>query len=107
MVANALSRKSMGLIVACIITQHLILMELKMVRIKVITSDQQAIIASLMVRLTLVDIIKDTWREDPKTMRQMEEIEKGEKSEFNIAEDEILRFRVDYAYLMMSYGGWV
>ncbi|XP_042944764.1 uncharacterized protein LOC122278648 [Carya illinoinensis] len=91
-VADALSRKSMGLAVATLTTQHQLIMDLERTGIEIVTSNQQEFMANLMVQATLIDRIKAAQKEDLVLVRLVEEVGKGNKSEFSISEDGILRF---------------
>ncbi|XP_041015054.1 uncharacterized protein LOC121257868 [Juglans microcarpa x Juglans regia] len=90
--ADALIRKSLGPAVATLTTQHHLLMDLERVVIEVVTSDQQALVASLMVQPTLIDRIKHAQKEDSGLVRLVVEVKEGNKSEFSISEDGTLRF---------------
>ncbi|XP_041025395.1 uncharacterized protein LOC121265796 [Juglans microcarpa x Juglans regia] len=92
-VADALSRKPIGPAVATLTTQPHLLMNLERAAIEVVTGDQQALIASLTVQPALIDRIKLAQKEDFEVARLVEEVEKGNKSEFSVSEDGVLRFR--------------
>ena len=49
-------------------------------------------IANLIVQPALIDRIKLAQKEDSKLARLIEEVEKGDKPEFNVSEDGVLRF---------------
>ena len=57
-VADALSRKSVGPTVATITTQHRLLMDLERAGIEVIASDTNTFMANLVVQPALIDRIK-------------------------------------------------
>ena len=93
-VANALSRKSMGPAVAALTTQHRLLMDLERAGIEVITSDTSTFLASLIVQPTLIDRIKAAQKVDLGLVKLVEEVENGgDKSDFSVSEDGVLRFR--------------
>ncbi|XP_041020390.1 uncharacterized protein LOC121262015 [Juglans microcarpa x Juglans regia] len=85
-------RKPMGPVVATLTTQPYLIMDLERAAIEVVTVDQQALIASLIVQPVLIDRIKLTQKEDSKLAKLIEEEENGNKLEFSISEDGILRF---------------
>ncbi|XP_041017949.1 uncharacterized protein LOC121260171 [Juglans microcarpa x Juglans regia] len=68
-------------------------MDLGRERIEVVTSDQQALMANLMVQPTLLDRIKAAQKDDMGLVRLEGEVEKGDKPKFNVSKDGVLRFR--------------
>ncbi|KAF5459785.1 hypothetical protein F2P56_019703 [Juglans regia] len=92
-VADALSRKSMGSAVAALTTQHRLLMDLERASIEIIASDTNAFMASLVVQPALIDRIKVSQQVDSGLVKLVEEFRNRDKSDFNVSEDGVLRFR--------------
>ncbi|KAF5481188.1 hypothetical protein F2P56_001858 [Juglans regia] len=68
-------------------------MDLERAAIKVVTGDQHAFVASLIVQPALIDEIKHAQKKDSGLVRLVEEVEKVNKSELSFSEDGILRFK--------------
>ncbi|XP_041020385.1 uncharacterized protein LOC121262002 [Juglans microcarpa x Juglans regia] len=81
-VADALSRKSVGPTIAAITTQHRLLMDLERAGIEVFSSDTSAVMASLVVQPALIDRIKDAQKVDSELVKLREEIGSEYKPDF-------------------------
>ncbi|KAF5458404.1 hypothetical protein F2P56_022433, partial [Juglans regia] len=83
----------MGPAVAVLTTQPRLLMDLERAGIEVITSDTSTFLASLIVQPTLIDRIKAAQQVDLGLVKLVEEVGNGDKSDFRVFEDGVLRFR--------------
>ena len=53
---------------------------------------QRVIFGNITVKSTLLDRIKKVQKEDPKVQKWVEKVQKGEKSDFNLGTDGVLKF---------------
>jgi hypothetical protein len=91
-VADALSRKSLGFSAALLTTQKEIINDLERMEIEVVMGHSGAYLASLGVQPTLIERIKLSQSGDSQLVKIMDEVQSGKKPMFNISDDGVLKF---------------
>ena len=91
-VANALSRKSVGSLAAIIGCHRQLLEDLKSLQVHIRVLESGALVANFRVQPNLVEKIKTLQKNDMQLVRLMEEVKRGSKSDFVLSYDGILRF---------------
>ena len=92
-VADALSRKSVDSLAAIKGCQRQLLGDLRSLQVHMKVLDLGALVANFRVQPDLVGRIKALQKNDLNLVQLMEEVKKGNKSDFVLSDDEILRFR--------------
>ncbi|RVW32567.1 Transposon Ty3-I Gag-Pol polyprotein [Vitis vinifera] len=91
-VADALSRKSVGSLAAIRGCQRQLLEELRSLQVHFRVMGLGALVANFRVQPDLVGIIKTLQKNDSQLVQVMEEVKRGSKPDFVLSDDEILRF---------------
>ncbi|RVW18432.1 Transposon Ty3-G Gag-Pol polyprotein [Vitis vinifera] len=91
-VADALSRKSVGSLVAIKGCQRQLLEELRSLQVHFRVMGLGALVANFRVQPDLVGRIKTLQKNDSQLVQVMEEVKRGSKPDFVLSDDEILRF---------------
>ncbi|RVW70653.1 Retrovirus-related Pol polyprotein from transposon 17.6 [Vitis vinifera] len=91
-VADALSRKSVGTLAAIRGCQRQLLEELRSLQVHFRVMGLGALVANFRVQPDLVGRIKTLQKNDSQLVQVMEEVKKGSKPDFVSSDDEILRF---------------
>nr|CAN61139.1 hypothetical protein VITISV_009489 [Vitis vinifera] len=91
-VADALSRKSVGSLTAIRGCQRQLLEDLRSLQVHMRVLDSGALIANFRVQPDLVGRIKALQKNDLNLVQLMEEVKKGSKLDFVLSDDGILRF---------------
>ena len=91
-VADALSRKSVGSLVAIKGCQRQLLEDLRSLQVHMRVLDSGAFVANFRVQPDLVGRIKALQKNDLNLVQLMEEVKKGSKPDFVLSDDGILRF---------------
>ncbi|RVW59896.1 Transposon Ty3-G Gag-Pol polyprotein [Vitis vinifera] len=91
-VADALSRKSVGSLAAIRGCQRQLLEELRSLQVHFRVMGLGALVANFRVQLDLVGRIKTLQKNDSQLVQVMEEVKRGSKPDFVLSDDEILRF---------------
>ncbi|KAL6319594.1 hypothetical protein AAG906_020671 [Vitis piasezkii] len=92
-VADALSRKSVGSLAAIRGCQRQLLEDLRSLQVHMRVLDSRALVANFRVQLDLVGRIKALQKNDLNLVQLMEEVKNGSKPDFVLSDDGILRFR--------------
>ncbi|RVW88173.1 Transposon Ty3-G Gag-Pol polyprotein [Vitis vinifera] len=92
-VADALSRKFVGSLAAIIGCQRQLLEDLRSLQVHMRVLDSGALVANFRVQPDLVGRIKALQKNDLNLVQLMEEVKKGNKPDFVLSDDGILRFR--------------
>ncbi|RVX03815.1 Retrovirus-related Pol polyprotein from transposon 17.6 [Vitis vinifera] len=92
-VANALSRKSVGSLVAIKGCQRRSVEDLRSLHVHIRFLESGALVANFRVQLNLVGRIKALQKNDLKLVQLMEKVKKDSKPNFVLSDDGILRFR--------------
>ena len=91
-VADALSRKSVGSLAAIRCCQRQLLEDLKSLQVHIRFLDSGALVANFRVQPDLVVRIKTLQKNDMQLVQLMEEVKRGSKLDFALLDDGILRF---------------
>ncbi|KAL6316633.1 hypothetical protein AAG906_019541 [Vitis piasezkii] len=91
-VADALSRKSVGSLAAIRGCQRQLLEELRSLQVHFRVMGLGALVANFRVQPDLVGRIKTLQKNDSQLVQVMEEVKRGSKPDFVLSDDEILRF---------------
>ncbi|RVW79623.1 Transposon Ty3-I Gag-Pol polyprotein [Vitis vinifera] len=91
-VADALSRKSVGSLAAIRGCQRQLLEELRSLQVHFRVMGLGALVANFRVQPDLVGRIKTLQKNDSRLVQVMEEVKRGSKPDFVLSDDEILRF---------------
>ncbi|KAL6332469.1 hypothetical protein AAG906_008497 [Vitis piasezkii] len=91
-VADALSRKSVGSLAAIRGCQRQLLEELRSLQVHFRVMGLGALVANFRVQPDLVGRIKTLQKNDSRLVQVMEEVKRGDKPDFVLSDDEILRF---------------
>ncbi|RVW68715.1 Transposon Tf2-2 polyprotein [Vitis vinifera] len=91
-VADALSRKSVGSLAAIRVCQRQLLEELRSLQVHFRVMGLGALVANFRVQPDLVGRIKTLQKNDSRLVQVMEEVKRGSKPDFVLSDDEILRF---------------
>ncbi|RVW67380.1 Transposon Ty3-G Gag-Pol polyprotein [Vitis vinifera] len=91
-VADALSRKSIGSLAAIRGCQRQLLEELRSLQVHFRVMGLGALVANFRVQPDLVGRIKTLQKNDSQLVQVMEEVKRGSKLDFVLSDDEILRF---------------
>ncbi|RVW97780.1 Transposon Ty3-I Gag-Pol polyprotein [Vitis vinifera] len=91
-VADALSRKSVGYLAAIRGCQRQLLEELRSLQVHFRVMGLGALVANFRVQLDLVGRIKTLQKNDSRLVQVIEEVKRGSKPDFVLSDDEILRF---------------
>ena len=91
-VADALSRKSVGSLTAIRGCQRQLLEELRSLQVHFRVMGLGALVANFRVQPDLVGRIKTLQKNDSRLVQVMEEVKRGSKPDFVLSDDEILRF---------------
>ncbi|RVW68203.1 Transposon Ty3-G Gag-Pol polyprotein [Vitis vinifera] len=91
-VADALSRKSVGSLAAIRGCQRQFLEELRSLQVHFRVMGLEALVANFRVQPDLVGKIKTLQKNDSQLVQVMEEVKRGSKPDFVLSDDEILRF---------------
>ncbi|RVW79757.1 Transposon Ty3-G Gag-Pol polyprotein [Vitis vinifera] len=91
-VADALSRKSVGSLAAIRGCQRQLLEELRSLQVHFRVMGLGALVANFRVQPDLVGRIKALQKNDSQLVQVMEEVKRGSKPDFVLSDDEILRF---------------
>ncbi|RVW79670.1 Transposon Ty3-I Gag-Pol polyprotein [Vitis vinifera] len=91
-VADALSRKSIGSLAAIRGCQRQLLEELRSLQVHFRVMGLGALVANFRVQPNLVGRIKTLQKNDSRLVQVMEEVKRGSKPDFVLSNDEILRF---------------
>ena len=91
-VADALSRKSVGFLAAIRGCQRQLLGELRSLHVHIRFLESRALVANFRVQPSLVGRIKALQKNDLKLVQLMEEVKKDSKPDFVLSDDGILRF---------------
>ncbi|RVW41427.1 Retrovirus-related Pol polyprotein from transposon 17.6 [Vitis vinifera] len=91
-VADALSRKSVGSLAAIRGCQRQLLEELRSLQVYFQVMGLGALVANFRVQPDLVGRIKTLQKNDSRLVQVMEEVKRGSKPDFVLSDDEILRF---------------
>ncbi|WJZ84253.1 hypothetical protein VitviT2T_003866 [Vitis vinifera] len=91
-VADALSRKSIGSLAAIRDCQRQLLEDLRSLQVHMRVLDSGALMANFRVQPDLVGRIKALQKNNLNLVKLMEEVKKGNKPDFVLSDDEILRF---------------
>ena len=92
-VADALSRKSVGSLAAIKGCQRQLLGDLRSLQVHMKVLDLGALVANFRVQPDLVGRIKALQKNDLNLVQLVEEVKKGSKLDFVLSDDGILRFR--------------
>ena len=92
-VADALSRKSIGSLAAIRGCQRQLLGDLRSLQVHIRVLDLGALVANFRVQPDLVGRIKALQKNDLNLVQLMEEVKNGSKPDFVLSDDGILRFR--------------
>eukprot|EP00261_Vitis_vinifera_P040692 XP_019081935.1 PREDICTED: uncharacterized protein LOC109124301 [Vitis vinifera] len=93
-VADALSRKSVGSLTAIRGCQRQLLEELRSLQVHFRVMGLGALVANFRVQPDLVGRIKTLQKNDSRLVQVMEEVKRGSKPDFVLSDDEILRFGI-------------
>ncbi|KAJ4717010.1 Retrotransposon protein, putative, Ty3-gypsy subclass [Melia azedarach] len=91
-VADALSRKSVGSLATLLTTQKQILLDFDKFGIEVVKGDIKAYVAQLSIQSTLIERIKKAQQSDEFLKKIMEEVLAGRSPGFVVSNDGVLRF---------------
>ena len=91
-VADALSRKSMGVLAHIKFVQLPLLVELRSMRVDLSTGDSGSLLATLRVRPILVERVREAQTQDGRLMRIIDEVKKEERSDFSLGDDGTLMY---------------
>ena len=92
-VADALSRKSVGSLAAIKGCQRQLLGDLRRLQVHIRVLDSGALVANFGVQPDLVGRIKALQKNDLNLVQLMEDVKKGSKPDFVLSDDGVLRFR--------------
>ena len=92
-VADALSRKSIGSLAAIKGCQRKLLGDLRSLKVHIRVLDSRALVANFRVQPDLVGRIKALQKNDLNLVQLMEDVKKGSKPDFVLSDDGVLRFR--------------
>ncbi|RVW14025.1 Transposon Ty3-I Gag-Pol polyprotein [Vitis vinifera] len=93
-VADALSRKSVGSLAAIRGYQRQLLEELRSLQVHFRVMGLRALVTNFRVQPDLVGRIKTLQKNDSQLVQVMEEVKRGSKPDFVLSDDEILRFGI-------------
>ena len=91
-VVDALSRKSIGSLVAIRGCQRRLIKDSRSLQVHIRVSDSRALVVNFRVQPNLVGRIKTLKKNDLQSMQLMEEVKMSNKLDFVLSYDEILRF---------------
>eukprot|EP00261_Vitis_vinifera_P016511 XP_010645575.2 PREDICTED: uncharacterized protein LOC104877887 [Vitis vinifera] len=91
-VVDALSRKSVGSLATIRGCQRQLLEDLRSLQVHIRVLDSRALVVNFRVQPVLVERIKTLQKNDMQLVQLMEEVKRGSKPDFVLADDGILRF---------------
>ena len=100
-VADALSRKIVKITAGIICYKRENLVALRAMNVNLNVGENH-LLATLQVKVLLVDQIRDTQMEDPYLKKMKEKVEAGDKTQFTIREDGMLMIAVEYVFWILE-----
>ena len=83
-VADALSRKSKGMVASIVTTNPHLLKELKLLQVEIVSSNEQIQLVALQVASSMVDEIKKHQQDDPELVKLIRKVKEGSTQDFSI-----------------------